>query len=470
LYQYSIFNSGIETIIHVPVPDKDAPHILSAPFKESLSQAEQLTLIIPYNNPGYNLIEGMNTKVKVYDTRDNSVIFTGRVTPIKDGLNSDGGFPKEVTCEGAMSYLIDSNTRRWEFVNQTPTQILTYLLNQHNSKMDNERKIYLGTVQINQPITINTNFESTLNAIVSKIKNILGGDLRVQERNGLLYLDYLADQGTNNGAKVELRRNLKELIREYDPRDVISRGIPMGYGEGINQLDITSVNNGVEYIEDTGAIAKYGVIEDLITNKDIQNADTLLIYGRTVLAEKSQPRLTYQQTALDLSVLPGHQNERYALGDTLNTIVDVMSIDVLSRIIERERDLILNPWNPKLTISTRPIRLSDQTVDLKQRSQSLENAPQGSTYIDTFGYAESIDANHAFQLPIWLSPDILNVNRVRLHIDAQKYRAYEKGMGSSGYSKKTSGPSSTSTSGSSSSTTTVSSSTSTSGSSSSTTT
>lgn len=438
MYQVSIFNNGAEIPIHVPVPDKDAPHLLSLQFKESLSQPEQLSFIIPFNNPGYNIIEGLKTKVKVYDTRDNSVIFSGRVLPTKDGMTQDGKFHKEVTCEGALAFLNDTHTRRWNFTNQTPEQILTYLLNQHNSKVDSERQIQLGTVEITQPITIDTNCETTLNAIITKIRNVLGGDIRAQERNGTLYLDYLVAQGANNGVEIRLGYNLKEIIREYDPTDIVTRVIPLGYGEGINQLDITKVNGGVEYLEDSSAINQYGVIEGVVTNKDIQNDYTLKIWGQTILNEKKQPRLTYEQTALDLSVLTGHENEKYELGDTIHTIVDVLSIDVYSRVIERERDLINNPWNPRLTISTRPITLTDQIIDLKQRNLTLENAPQGSTYIDTYGYAENIDTEHPFQLPVWLSPDILNVNRVRLHIDSQKYRAYEKGAASGGGTTATS--------------------------------
>jgi phage minor structural protein len=427
VYKVCIYNNGIETIIHYPSSDKDIPHLLTLPLKESLSKPEQLSFIIPFNNPGYSLIEGLRTKVKVFDVRDNSIAFSGRIIPTKDGMSSDGNFNKEITCEGALAYLNDTHTRRWSFINQTPAQILTYILNEHNNKVDTARQITLGTVQPTQALTINTNFETSLNAIITKVRNVLSGDIRVRETSGVLYLDYLTAQGANNGVEIRLRHNLKEIIREYDPTDIVTRVIPLGYGEGINQLDIASVNSGVEYLEDTTSINQYGVIEGVPTNKDIQNAATLKIWGQTVLNEKKQPKLSYQQTALDLSVLTGRENEKYELGDTIHTKVEILNIDVYSRVIERERNLLNEPWNPRLTLSTRPISLTDQIIDLKQRNLTLENAPQGNTYIDTFGYAENIDAIHPFKLPIWLSPDIININRVRLHIDGQRYRAYEIG-------------------------------------------
>lgn len=443
MYRVIITNLGDETIIHEPGASKQLPHILSSKYKEVLSLAEEFSFTVPYDNPGYNLIEGLMTKVKVIDTRDNSVVFTGRVLDTKDGMGSDGKFTINVVCEGALNYLNDSQTRRWHFQNQTPQQILTYLLNQHNLKVDDNRKIQVGTIQITQHITIDTNYETTLNSIITKLHNILGGDFKIRETNGTLYLDYLTSQGVDNGVTIQIGVNASKLIREYDPKDIITRAIPMGYGEGINQLNITSVNNGVEYIE---VESKYGVIEGLVTNKDIQNANTLKIYGQTVLNEKKQPKLIIDTSAIDRSVKAQYSMEKYELGDTLRILSSILNIDVYARVIERERDLINSPWDPTLTISTRPITLSDQIIELKQRNMNLENCPQGSTYIDTFGYAENIDENHSFQLPIWLSPDILYVNRVRLHIDSQKYRAYEKGLKGGGATTTSTGPSSKTTS------------------------
>lgn len=438
MYQISIYNSGIETIVHYPTADKDAPHVLAAALKESLSQAEQLSILMSFSNPGYNIIQGLKTKVKIFDTRDNSVVFSGRVIPTKDGMSSDGKFTNQITCEGAMNYLVDSQTRRWEFKNKTPQEILQFLLDKHNEKMDNERKIYLGTIEIEQFITINTNYESTLNAIVTKIRNILGGDLRVQERNGLLYLDYLKAQGTNNEVLIRLGYNDKEFIREYDPTDVVSRGIVLGYGEGVNQLTIEKVNNGLEYIDNSEAINKYGIIEGVITNKDIQNADTLKIYGQTVLNEKKQPKLSYTQSAYDLSVLTGHEIEKYELGDTLHTIIDIMDVDVYARVVERDRDLISNPWDPKLTISTRPITLTDQIIDLKQRNMTLENAPQGSTCIYALTKAENADAGHPVTFDLDIPKECVNINRVYLNIHGRKYRASSKDAKSGGGTTATS--------------------------------
>ncbi|MCM8900623.1 phage tail protein [Caldicoprobacter algeriensis] len=464
MYAVYIYNYGVETCIHYPTADKDMPHLLRLSYKEALNQANVITFTIPANNPGYGQIAELTTKVKVVNVRPDSyfltesmvleespVLFSGRVLNIVDSMDENGMFVKEVTCEGALNYLNDIHVRRISYINKTPAEILGDLLARYNASSSNP--IQLGTVELTQPITVDYNYETVLNCII-KLRNILGGDIRVRDDGTALYLDYLKAQGENNNVEIRIGYNTKSYIREYDPTEIVTRLIGLGYGEGINQLTFASINNGKDYIEDAEAIAKYGVIEGIMVDKDIQNAYTLLQKTQTVLNEKKQPKLTISCKALDLSVLTGHEGEKFSLGDTLHIINDRMptsyyltenfiaeetALDVYARVVERSfNDLLSEPFNPDIVISTRPVRLSDEIIDLKQRNATLENAPQGSTYIDTYGYAENIDAEHPFQLPVWLSPDILNVNRVRLHIDSQKYRAYEKGAAAGGGTSVTS--------------------------------
>ena len=409
MYKVCIYNSDIETIIHYPTSDKSAPHLIAQmPLSEKLSQASTLAFTLPFMNPGYNQVVELATKVKVFDTRDNSVVFSGRILDIKEGMDSNGEFTKECTCESAMGYLNDTHIRRITYTNKSPAFILSDLLSKHNAKVDASRQIQIGTVQPTQNITINYNYETTLNGII-KLRNILNGDLLIRETNGVLYLDYLNQQGADNGVQIRLGHNQQRLINEYDASNVATRLIPLGYGEGINQLDITSVNGGLDYIEGQA------------TNKDLQDATTLKIWGQTQLSQNSQPALKVECDMLDLSTIG--IDSQLNLGDTAEIINDVMNFDVFARVVEKETDL-LAPYNPKLAIDTQPLRLTDSLVEMKAKSLSLENAPQGGVYIDTFGFAENIDADHPFTLPVWLSPDIINVNRVRLHIDGQPYRAY----------------------------------------------
>lgn len=457
MYEVYLYNHGQETCIHYPSADKDMPHLLKLSYKESLSQAEIITFTIPVNNQGYGEINELSTKIRVVTSRpnyyfltenmiieDKPVIFNGRVLNITDRMDDNGIFTKEVTCEGALNYLKDIHMRRVRYANKTPSQILADMLNKYNANA--EQQILLGDIKLTQPLTLDFNYETILNCIL-KIRNILGGDIRVRETDGNLYLDYLEAQGENNEVEIRIGYNLKSYIKEYDPTDLITRCIGLGYGEGINQLTLEAAI-GNDYIQDDEAINQYGIIEGIMTDKEIQDSYTLLAKTQTALAQNKQPKLIISANALDLSMLAGHEGEIYRLGDTIHIINDRLptnyyltenftiedaTLDVYARVVERNfSNILAEAYSPDIVISTRPIRLTDEIIDLKQRNTTLENAPQGSTYIDTYGYAENIDAAHPFQLPVWLSPDILNINRVRLHIDSQKYRAYEKGMAAGG--------------------------------------
>ena len=55
---------------------------------------------------------------------------------------------------------------------------------------------------------------------------------------------------------------MTSYTRGRDPQNIVTRLYPLGYGEGINQLNIKGVNDGVPYIQSPKEITdKYGIIE-----------------------------------------------------------------------------------------------------------------------------------------------------------------------------------------------------------------
>jgi phage minor structural protein len=429
LYQVSIYNNEIETTIHFPEPT--APKVLALPLSEKLSQVDNLTLTIPYNNPGYNQLTELVTKVKVINTRDNSIRFSGRVLNVRSSMDEEGQFAKEVIVESGLGYLNDTYQRRKTLTNITPTAILQNIIDYHNSLVEDGRKFYLGNVDVLQPVTVDYNYETSLNAVI-KLRNILGGDIEFREVDGKNYIDYLKTVGANNEVDVRLGYNMKSIMQEYDPTDLVNSVIGLGYGEGVNQLNLIGYNGLIsDSVDDIDSINKYGKIEGILTDLDIQNKDTLYQKCLTVLQEKKQPKLTLECSMLDLSVLTGHDFEQFNKGDTLHIINEVMGIDVYARVIELEAEL-LEPWNPWIVISTRPIRLSDQIVDLKQRNMSLENAPQGSTCIFPLMKAENADSDHPITFDLDIPKETININKVYLNLHGRRYRVDSKDASAGG--------------------------------------
>jgi len=367
MYQVSLFNNGIETIIHFPSSDKTTPHVNQLPLKEGLSIVDSLSFSVYTNNIGYNKLFELTTKVKVIDLTDNSIRFTGRVLNVSDTMDSTGLFYKDVLCEGALSYLNDTKQRGNTFATTNPTDFLTQLLAIHNNKIDTTKRIQVGNVDVIGDVAYTCIFATTLATIIAV--NLLlttGGNIKVRETNGALYLDWLQSFSTNT-IDVTLGSNMADMVRSKDVTSLGTRIIPLG----ANNLTIETVNSGYDYIEDTVASSVYGIIEKTVSYSDITDATALYSACLSDLASNTQPLILLQSNALDLSFITGIKANQFKLGTNLHLVNPVMALDDNSYdVVQIDMDL-LQPYNPTLTIANYPVKLSTAISDL--RSSSIQN-------------------------------------------------------------------------------------------------
>lgn len=378
MYQVSIYNNDTETIIHYPTADKEVPHLDKLPLKEGLSQVDSLSFSIYTNNPGYNSIFELTTKIKVIDIRDNTVRFSGRVLDVDEKMDSKGLFYREVICEGALSFLNDSKQRSNTFIAADATTFLTQILGIHNNKVDSTKQIRVGNVDVVGSIAYTCNFETTLAAILI-IKEKLGGDIRVRETNGVLYLDWL-QSFSNDTVDVRLGENMKDMVKRKDVTSLGTRIIPLG----ANNLTINSVNGGLDYIEDTNAKNIYGVIEKTVEYREIEYATELKNKCLEDLNKYTQPLYMLESSALDLSFLSGNKTDQFVLGTNLHIVNPVMAIDSIYKIVQLDLDL-LQPYDPKLTIANFPIKLSTSINDLRKSSVQNNGVYNSVQVGDAFG-------------------------------------------------------------------------------------
>ncbi|WP_097025427.1 phage tail protein [Clostridium peptidivorans] len=358
MYKVCIYNNGMETIMHYPSSDQEAPHLNKLPLKEGLSMVDSLSFILYPNNPGYNDTFEIATKVKSIDVRDNSVRFTGRVLSIDEKMDSNGLFYKEVLCEGALSYLNDTKTRNETFLG-SPRDFLIWILNKHNAKVEDAKKINIGNIDIVGSVAYTCDFKSTLETLI-EVRGKLGGDIRVRETNGLLYLDWL-QVFSSDTIDIILGINMKEMVKGKDITSLGTKIIPLG----ANNLTIASVNNGIDYIEDNNASTIYGTLEKVVEYREI--TDPIELYN-TVLADllnHTQPLLLLEANAVDLSYLTGNKPEQFTLGVNLHLLNPIMNIDSIYKVVGLDLDL-LQPYDPKLTIANFPVKLTNAINDLRK--------------------------------------------------------------------------------------------------------
>jgi phage minor structural protein len=373
----SIFNNNVETIVHFPSANIDDPHVQKMALKEGLSVVDTLTFSLYATNQGYDKVFELTTRVKVLDVRDNSIRFTGRILDINNKMDSSGVVYKEITAEGALSFLNDTKLRGSSFYADNVTGFLSQILGVHNSKVESGKQIQIGNVDIPGNVIHTCEFKTTFSEIIA-VKEKLGGQIRIREVNDILYMDWL-QSFSDTVLEVSLGVNMKDMIVSKDVTSLGTRIIPIG----ANNLTIESVNGGLDYLEDAGAKAIYGVIEKTVEYRDIEDATILRNTCISGISEHTQPSYILTSNALDLSFLSGNKAEQFALGVKLHLLNRFMGVDSIYSIVNIDLDL-LEPYNPNLTISKKPVTLSTAINDLRkssiQNNGVYNNVQIGSAY------------------------------------------------------------------------------------------
>lgn len=364
MYKVSIFNNGVEIVIHYPSSDQDDPHVNKLPLKEGLSIVDTLSFALSPNNPGYNSLHELTTKIKVYDLRDDTVRFSGRILNVDEKMDSGGQIYKDITCEGALGFLNDTKQRGSSVMVNTVTDFLNQILSNHNSKVEPEKQINIGIVtKISQVIHTYT-YLTTLAEILA-VRDKIGGEIRIEDIDGSLYLDWVEGY-TSNIIEVSLGVNMKDMIISRDTTSIGSRIIPLG----ANNITIETVNGGYDYIEESNTKALYGSIEKTVEYKDITDPAVLKNTCISDLPKHTQAFYVLKSNALDLSMITGNTAEQFKLGKQLRLVNQYFGIDDIYSILQMDLDL-LAPYNPNLTMANRPITLSSTINDL--RKSSLQN-------------------------------------------------------------------------------------------------
>ena len=137
-----------------------------------------------------------------------------------------------------------------------------------------------------------------------------GGYLRVRRAGGKKYLDYVSDYGGINSQPIRFGENLLDLTRYVKPTSIITALIPYGATLESNNteeeekpIDITTVNDGKDYIYDQDAVNAYGWIWGTQTFDDLTDPEALLSRARAYLTECVALPVTLELTAVDLGLI-----------------------------------------------------------------------------------------------------------------------------------------------------------------------
>lgn len=246
-----------------------------------------------------------------------------------------------------------------------------------------------------------------------------------------------ADAGA--GCEIRYQRNMQEITRAMDASALVTRLYLLGYGEGVNQLNVKAVNGGLPYIlADTAAV--WGVKSSVFVDTTIENAASLLARGRAVLKELKNPYLAYKAAAVDLFRLTGLQWDRFLPGKLVHVRDEDKNIDFTARIVTKTKDDVYgDPGGVELEIANRVRDLADSVSRIAERQGIAELYSQGATNLYSQQYADNADGNHPAVMRFYVPHGCVRINSVRLSWSLGAFRAYETGAAAGGATTTTSG-------------------------------
>ena len=339
--------------------------VLDATVKLQLNDSGTFECEVPVTNPEYGNIKNRISMIQVL--KDEKEIFYGEVRESEKDFYGT----KQVYAVGELAFLFDSIQPQAKYQDVTSRQLLETWLKIHNSQVEDKKKFYVGMVTVhdsNDSLYRFTNQETTLDCIREKLCEKLGGYLRIRKVDGKRYLDLvtLEEYGKICEQYIEFGENLLDYSENVSASDLYTCVIPKGARldespiEGLEAyVDITSVNDGKDYLYSEDAVAVYGWNRCVVSWDDVTQPENLKKKGEDWLKDNQFETMVLELTAADLSMLDS-SIESFELGDTVPVYSKPHGMDRTFPVQKLEFHL-LDPSQDKLELgSTMKLSYTDQ--------------------------------------------------------------------------------------------------------------
>lgn len=336
-------------------PGDEELSVLSPVLETQCNAAGTLTFVLLPEHPLYSALHKMRTRIIV--KQDDEIIWRGRV------LETETDFyrQKTVTCEGELTYLVDSVLHPYKLADYdgTAAGLFRLYLTRHNEAVSEAQQFQIGNVDIETLSSVeNTGYGNTWDEISDNLIDIHGGFLRIRHEDGARYLDWTKASGTSCGQVIRFGENLLDLSEYVSASEVVTCLIPCA-GQGDSKITIASVNDGKDYIEDAAGIALYGRIWG-VTEFDAKDASTLLEMAKENLQKRLKETITITISAVDLHLLDVNA-ESFRVGDKVRVVSPPHGIDAEYTCTAISLDLV-NPDQSEYTFGTPETGMASTTA------------------------------------------------------------------------------------------------------------
>lgn len=375
---------------------------LSAPtLNLEVNKVGSVTFSMYPTHPQYNALKKMESIISVL--QDSRIIFKGRV--YSDAVNFYK--VKRVEVEGLLAYFNDSIVRPYNFSGGV-REYLEFLITQHNDQVSEHQRFILGEVTVEDPndyITReNTNNPTTWAEIEEKLVTLLGGYIIIRYEDDGNYIDYLADYTDTSTQKIEFTINLLDLestvkgdalstciipygatikettdneegedteLEENGETETVETETVETTGTESKRVDITSVNNGIDYVQNDEAVAKYGKIYEVVIWEDVTEPLNLLNKAREYLSHAIKLNNSLTIKAVDLH-LADETIEAFKIGDHIRVYSKPHGIDETLLLTSYSLD-ITNPSGFTFSLGREVSTLLDSQISTDRTTSNNVN-------------------------------------------------------------------------------------------------
>lgn len=386
--------------------------------KRTVNELWQSSFCLPKSDPKNELCSHMN----YVDITSDSGRYYGlyRIMPTETTI-SDSDESITYTCEHVLATLLDDVMDGYfQYTNYTTAQVLQYLLSLQETK-----RWVLGQCDFTRYFSYSFENENGLLAPLLSIPAPFNEPYEFTfDTTSYPWVINLIRPSDEVKAEIRWRKDMKSFSSVSDPSDIVNYIIPKGSGEGVNQLDIKSVNSGLKYLKDDESISKWGKHTYIWIDKRFEDAQTLKDNAQALLEQWKDPTISFTCDSVDLSILPEYSQEKKILNGVTRIVVDDITYE--ARIIGESISDLSKEYDVKYTINNKLDDIATTQTDVQRKQQVNDAYSQGATNILNFGYQDNADSNVPALISFYIDDDVVNVNTCELTFDTKPFRAYSR--------------------------------------------
>lgn len=332
-------------------------------------------------------------------------------------------------CEHVLATLIDKIIFGHVVIGNLGTytnQVINWVL----SKQD---KWVLETCEISRQFEYGFEQENLLSALWGILKPITNPFILEFNTNVFPWRLRIKNFNTNKLPELYIRtnKNLLKLVRTSDPKNIVTRIYPLGYGEGVNQLGIKEINGGIPYLQSPKQFTdEYGIIERAWIDRRYEHAESLKSAAQAMLNELQEPQVEYE---VDYYQVGSENFDKAEIGKIVMIVDNETNIKYKTYItgIYVDYDDI---ERSKIFVSNKPKDIAGTIAEMADRQRVEMAYSQGATQL----YGQSLQANcsssEGAQMNFFIPQEMRIINKVIAKIRLESFRAYSKSTtGGGGY-------------------------------------